>query len=100
MRDPHDAMPAGTARANRRVSRVAARQRAMKAARMTRSPAAPVDRPTTRSRLSGYDDVPTTSAGDVGDTAALPPSGRLEQQLAMLAVRLEMAAVYLRLVRG
>jgi hypothetical protein len=58
------------------------------------------DRPTTLSRLSGYDDVTTTSAGDVGDTAAPPPSGRLEQQLAMLAVRLEMAAVYLRLVRG
>jgi hypothetical protein len=31
--------------------------------------------------------------------AAAPP-GRPEQQLAMMAVRLEMAATYLRLVRG
>jgi hypothetical protein len=33
--------------------------------------------------------------------AAVPPApGRPEQQLAMLAVRLEMTATYLRLVRG
>ena len=31
---------------------------------------------------------------------AVTPPGRPEQQLAMLAVRLEMTATYLRLVRG
>lgn len=58
------------------------------------------DRPAVVNRLSGYDDVSTISAGDVGEVAVPTPGGRLEQQLAMLAVRLEMAAVYLKLVRG
>lgn len=80
------------------------------------------DRPMVVTRLSGYDDVTTVSANDVGPAAdggdgpgfdgsgfdgpgpgaagVAPPNGRLEQQLAMMAVRLEMAAVYVRLVRG
>jgi hypothetical protein len=58
------------------------------------------ERPGIMARLVGFDDATTISAEDIGDVAAPPPSGRIEQQLAMLAVRLEMAAVYLRLVRG
>lgn len=59
------------------------------------------ERPAILARTSGYDDVTTISAGDVGDDLAAPTSGgRVEQQLAMMAVRWEMAAVYLRLVRG
>jgi hypothetical protein len=58
------------------------------------------ERPGIMARLVGFDDATTISAEDIGDVAAPPPSGRTEQQLAMLAVRLEMAAVYLRLVRG
>ncbi len=58
------------------------------------------ERPAILARLSGYDDVAAISAEDVGDGSPPPPGGRLEQQLATLAVRLEMAAVYLRLVRG
>lgn len=48
-------------------------------------------------RISGADGVDVVSADDVPDAAT---GGRLEQQIAMLAVRLEMAAVYLKLVRG
>jgi hypothetical protein len=50
------------------------------------------------------EDVP--EAQDISDVervsaaAASPAPGRPEQQLAMLAVRLEMTAVYLKLVRG
>jgi hypothetical protein len=64
-------------------------------------------------RIAGLDDIYLVAAGDVPDVAdpdaalaepgglRLPISaGREEQQLAILAVRLEMAAVYLRLVRG
>jgi hypothetical protein len=52
-------------------------------------------------RVSGYDDIDVVGAEDVPDAAsARVDTGRSEQQLAMLAVRLEMAAVYLRLVRG
>lgn len=58
------------------------------------------ERPGIMTRLAGFDDATTISAEDIGDVAAPPPSGRAEQQLAILAVRLEMAAVYLRLVRG
>ena len=58
------------------------------------------ERPATVAALSGYDDVDVVSADDVPDVVAPRPSGRPEQQLVMLAVRLEMAAVYLRLVRG
>jgi hypothetical protein len=51
--------------------------------------------------LDGVDVVGAEDVPDIADTAESPvSSGRPEQQLAMLAVRLEMAAVYLRLVRG
>jgi hypothetical protein len=58
------------------------------------------ERPLVVTRLSGFDDMHVTSAQDVPDLLAPLPSGRPETQLATLAVRLEMAAVYLRLVRG
>ncbi|MET0577775.1 MAG: TobH protein, partial [Ilumatobacteraceae bacterium] len=51
------------------------------------------------SALDGWEGVDVLSAGDVDDVVTPRPSGRPEQQLAMLAVRLEMTAVYLRLVR-
>jgi hypothetical protein len=55
-------------------------------------------------RVSGLDDVDVICAEDVPDVSEVAGAplagGRPEQQLAMLAVRLEMAAVYLRLVRG
>ena len=51
--------------------------------------------------VAGLDDVDVVSAEDVPDVGESPvPAGRPEQQLAMLAVRFEMAAAYLRLVRG
>ncbi len=52
--------------------------------------------------LLAPEDVPDAPGG-LGGAGALPAStgvGGAEQQLAILAVRLEMAAVYLRLVRG
>jgi hypothetical protein len=67
------------------------------------------ERPVVLARVSGLDDVDVIGAEDVPDTlgmvdapvgAATPAPGRPEQQLAMLAVRLEMTATYLRLVRG
>jgi hypothetical protein len=63
------------------------------------------ERPVVLARVNDLNDVDVISAGDVpdvsGEAFAAPLSaGRPEQQLAMLAVRLEMAAVYLRLVRG
>lgn len=69
------------------------------------------DRPEVSSRLRGFDDVHVVNANDVPDvlatggdgelgSASTPGSVRPEQQLALLAVRLEMAAVYQRLVRG
>lgn len=58
------------------------------------------ERPAIVATLSGYDDVAVISADDVPDVVTPRPSGRPEQQLVMLAVRLEMAAAYLRLVRG
>jgi hypothetical protein len=58
------------------------------------------ERPGIVATLSGYDDVEVVSADDVPDLVTPRPSGRPEQQLVMLAVRLEMAAAYLRLVRG
>ena len=58
------------------------------------------ERPALATRLSGFDDIDVISAEDVPDVAAPTPGGRPEQQLALLAVRLEMTAVYLRLVRG
>jgi hypothetical protein len=61
-------------------------------------------------RVAGMHDVHLIAAEDVpevpggsGGSAPLTTTtgaGRAEQQLAILAVRLEMAAVYLRLVRG
>lgn len=61
-------------------------------------------------RTAGLDDVYLLAAEDVPDgpggsagsgvSPALGGPGRTEQQLAVLAVRLEMAAVYMRLVRG
>jgi hypothetical protein len=58
------------------------------------------ERPAIVASLSGYDDVDVVSADDVPDVVTPRPGGRPEQQLAMLAVRLEMTAAYLRLVRG
>ena len=43
-------------------------------------------------------DLGAISADDIPDAGA--STSRLEQQIAMLAVRLEMTAVYLKLVRG
>jgi hypothetical protein len=60
-------------------------------------------------RVEGLDGVDVINAEDVPEAmdatdapqvAAAPPTGRPEQQLATLAVRLEMTATYLRLVRG
>lgn len=48
--------------------------------------------------IVGVEDVP--DATDSADRAAPLGAQRAEQQLAILAVRLEMAAVYLRLLRG
>ncbi len=60
--------------------------------------------PTVTARVSGYDDVDVVNAEDVPDgseSGGAATGGRgVEQQLAKLAVRLEMTAVYLRLVRG
>ncbi|MDT5256953.1 MAG: hypothetical protein QOD10_2033 [Mycobacterium sp.] len=65
------------------------------------------ERPVVLARVSGLDDVDVINAEDVPEAlglvdspAAITPPGRPEQQLATLAVRLEMAAIYLRLVRG
>lgn len=65
------------------------------------------ERPVVVSRVAGLDSVDVIDAEDVpmGTTetpaaAVNPATGRPEQQLAILAVRLEMAATYLRLVRG
>ena len=52
-------------------------------------------------RIRGFDDITVIGAGDVPDVdQAAPINGRPEQQLAILALRLEMTAVYLKLVRG
>ena len=64
------------------------------------------ERAVVAARVAGLDDVDIVGAEDVPeapDAADVQPRtrpGRPEQQLAMLAVRLEMAATYLRLVRG
>ncbi|MDA4104062.1 TobH protein [Mycolicibacterium monacense] len=62
------------------------------------------ERPTVTARVSGYDDLDLVNAEDVPDgpePGGAAAGGRgMEQQLAKLAVRLEMTAVYLRLVRG
>ncbi|MCV7227146.1 TobH protein [Mycolicibacterium komossense] len=52
-------------------------------------------------RVAGLGDVDVVGVEDVPDPISAPvDTGRPEQQLAMLAVRVEMAAVYLRLARG
>src|SRR5262249_43402213 len=71
------------------------------------------DRTVAAARVAGLDDVYLVTAEDVpevgdasggaeapGAVRAPAGAGPAEQQLAVLAVRLEMAAVYLRLVRG
>ena len=66
------------------------------------------DRLAVSARLSGFDDVSVVNANDVPDlggdetpgSAVTPGVSRPEQQLALMAVRLEMAAVYQRLIRG
>ncbi len=62
------------------------------------------ERAVVASRVAGLHDVDLVGAEDVPDSpdgrAERPGVQRAEQQLAILAVRLEMAAVYLRLVRG
>jgi hypothetical protein len=63
------------------------------------------ERPMVLARVSGHDDVDVVNAEDVPEVsetavAPAPAPGREEQQLGILAVRLEMAATYLRLVRG
>lgn len=57
-------------------------------------------RPVVVARVAGLDEVDVVAAEDVPDVKVPVVSGHPEQQLAMLAVRLEMTAVYLRLVRG
>lgn len=52
-------------------------------------------------RVAGFDDIDLVGVEDVEDAGSIPVSGgRTEQQLAILALRLEMAAVYLRLAAG
>ena len=51
-------------------------------------------------RLSGIADFDLVGVSDVGDAGTIPAAGRPEQQLATLALRLEMSAVYLRLAGG
>ncbi|HEY9305145.1 MAG TPA: TobH protein, partial [Mycobacterium sp.] len=62
------------------------------------------ERSVVASRVAGLDDVDIVGAEDVSDLSddrsASVSAQRPEQQLAILAVRLEIAAVYLRLVRG
>ena len=56
------------------------------------------ERPALTARTAGIDDVDLVGAEDTGEAGSAPATGaRTEQQLGTLAVRLEMAAVYLRL---
>jgi hypothetical protein len=50
-------------------------------------------------RMAGFDDVELISADDTGE-AGSPATGVVIEELATLAQRLEMAAVYLRLAGG
>ncbi|MGV0741618.1 TobH protein [Mycolicibacterium sp. XJ870] len=60
-----------------------------------------VERPMVTARVGGFEDISVVGADDVPELAGTAlPVGRPEQQLAVLAVRLEMTAVYLKLVRG
>lgn len=59
------------------------------------------ERAVVAARVAGLANVDVVSSEDVPDPGSAPVGvGGVEQQLAVLAVRLEMAAVYLRLVRG
>jgi hypothetical protein len=63
------------------------------------------ERPVVLARVSGLGDIDVINAEDVPEVAETavavePAPGREEQQLAILAVRLQMTATYLRLVRG
>lgn len=59
------------------------------------------ERQVVAARVSGYDGVDLVGVEDVPDAGTAPvDAGRPEQQLATLAVRMEMAAVYVRLARG
>ncbi|KMO80430.1 hypothetical protein [Mycolicibacterium obuense] len=68
------------------------------------------DRPAISARLRGFDDVSVVNANDVPElggagevvsgSTEMPGANRPEKQLALMAVRLEMAAVYQRLIRG
>lgn len=59
------------------------------------------ERPVLAARIAGMDDVDLVGVEDVGDAGSVPESNSsTAQQLATLAVRLEMAAVYLRLAGG
>jgi hypothetical protein len=65
-----------------------------------------IERPVVASRVSGIENVHVINAEDVPEASdapvavAPPATEHPEQQLAMLAVRIEMTAVYLKLVRG
>ena len=59
------------------------------------------ERPVLSARVAGLEDIDLLGAEDTGEADAGPATeGRVEQQLAVLALRLEMAAVYLRLASG
>lgn len=59
------------------------------------------ERPTVTAKIGGFDDISVIGAEDVPELAGTAlPVGRPEQQLAIMALRLEMTAVYLKLVRG
>lgn len=59
------------------------------------------ERPALSARTAAIDGVDLVGVEDVGEAGSVPASNaRPEQQLATLAVRLEMAAVYLRLAGG
>ncbi len=57
-------------------------------------------RPVVVARVAGFDDVDVIAAEDVPDAKVPLATGHPEQQLALMALRLEMTAAYLRLVRG
>lgn len=57
------------------------------------------ERPVVAARTAGLDDVDLVGAEDIADPSAVGIGGA-DAQLAVLAVRLEMTAVYLRLIRG
>jgi hypothetical protein len=57
------------------------------------------ERPVVAARTAGLDDVDLVGAEDIADPGAVG-IGSADAQLGVLAVRLEMTAVYLRLIRG